>query len=339
MKRILIICGGQSPEHAISIRSCRNILAAMDRTKYQVIVMGIALDGTWTLLDETTIPDKITESQDRVAILPGGKDCFKVKDKALGAFDVAFPILHGPNGEDGSVQGLLKVLGIPFVGCDLLSSAVSMDKDFAKRLLHEANVPVSKWLLFSDSDSVPSYSSVAEKLSPVLFVKPANMGSSVGVHRVSSTQEWTEAIHDAFQYDEKVLIEEEVHGREVECAVLGNKKPVATKVGEVLSGNFYSYDEKYEASSVARVVIPAELDDGSQDELKQVALKSYAVLGCAGLARVDMFLAEDGKIVVNEVNTMPGFTSISMYPKLWEEEGISYTELIDKLIDLALERG
>ena len=272
-----------------------------------------------------------------ILIKPGLEDCFWSDGVSLGSFDVVFPVLHGPNGEDGTIQGLLKLLNIPVVGCGVLSSAVSMDKDTTKRLLEAAGIGVSRWMLLRRNQTLPSLAMVQNELSEVLFVKPSNMGSSVGVHRVTNEEEWQEALEDAFKYDHRVLVEEEIVGREVECAVLGNDDPIASGIGEVSSGNFYSYDEKYDDTSTAELTIPANVEAELLGKLQSVAVQAYKVLQCAGLSRVDMFIAPSGRIYVNEVNTMPGFTSISMYPKLWEQEGLSYSDLVSTLISLALE--
>lgn len=335
MKRILVLCGGQSPEHAISVRSCKNVLKAINRDKYEVTVVGISEHGSWNLLNENSIPTTIESGGRTVEIKPGNTDCFWSEGKSLGEFDVVFPILHGPNGEDGTIQGLLKLLNIPFVGCGVLSSAISMDKDSTKRLLDSEGIGVSKWLLLNKNNTNPSFQEAQSSLSKVLFVKPSNMGSSVGVHRVTNETEWNEALQDAFKYDHRVLVEEEIKGRELECAVMGNTEPKASGVGEVSSGNFYSYEEKYEETSVAQVVIPAKVNSSELALLRSTAIKTYKTLHCTGLARVDMFLTESGEVLVNEVNTMPGFTNISMYPKLWEQEGLDYSNLIDQLIELA----
>ncbi|MEM0941053.1 MAG: D-alanine--D-alanine ligase family protein [Bacteroidota bacterium] len=338
MKRILVLCGGQSPEHPISIRSCRNILNAIDREKYMVTVVGISRTGKWLLQDEKDIADNITIQGANIEIRPGRSDCFWSHGISLGNFDVIFPVLHGPNGEDGTIQGLLQLLDIPFVGCDLLSSSISMDKEVAKRLLRDGGVNVSNWITLKNPRKIPSYESIVERLSKVVFVKPSNMGSSVGVYRVSDRNEWGAALEDAFKYDRKVLVEEAIVGRELECAVLGNERPKASGVGEVRSGGFYSYHEKYEDSSEAQLIIPAEIDHKYLKSLKTTAIKSYQTLECKGMARVDMFLTKSGDIYVNEINTIPGFTSISMYPKLWENDGLNYSELISQLIELAIEQ-
>lgn len=339
MKNLLVICGGQSPEHKISIRSARNILNALDSSNYSVTLIGISQRGSWRLISEDEMGDEITSQGKEVTITPGDKDCFICEGKSIGTIDVIFPVLHGPNGEDGTIQGLFSLLGIPFVGPDVLGSAVSMDKDVTKRLLRDAGLEVADWILIRRGEEIPDYDKLKVDLSEVLFVKPANMGSSVGVHRVSTKSEWEPAVKDALKFDRKVLVEKSIEGRELECAVMGNDHPEASGVGEVRSGNFYSYDEKYDSSSHAEINIPAKIDEQYLPALKTTAIKAYKALECQGMSRVDMFLSSEGVIYVNEVNTIPGFTSISMYPKLWEEAGLSYSDLLNKLIDLAIERG
>lgn len=339
MKNLLVLCGGQSPEHRISIRSAKNILNALDHTKYDVTIIGISRKGSWRLIRSEDLSDEIKNQGEEVIINPGSEECFSCNGKTLGRFDVVFPILHGPNGEDGTIQGLLKLLEIPFVGPDVLGSAISMDKDVTKRLLVEAGIKVADWILIRSGEDIPDFIDVSNQLGVVVFVKPANMGSSVGVHRVSSQAEWEFAVRDALTYDRRVLIEKSIEGRELECAVLGNEKPKASGVGEVRSGNFYSYEEKYDASSEAQIDIPANIDPQYLSKLQEVALRAYKALDCQGLSRVDMFLTNSGEVLVNEVNTMPGFTSISMYPKLWEEAGLSYADLLDELIEYAAEKS
>ncbi|MEO9870854.1 D-alanine--D-alanine ligase family protein [Ekhidna sp.] len=338
MKNILILCGGQSPEHVISIRSTKNIIKEIDKSRYNFSIIGISKAGSWRLVREDELAEEITTQGELVSIHPGGQDFFVSNNKSIGRFDVVFPILHGPKGEDGTIQGLLCLLGIPFVGSDVLGSAASMDKDVAKRLLRDSGIKVADWILIIRGDEIPTYAEVSF-LGSVVFVKPANMGSSVGVHRVTNESEWNVAIKDSLQYDRKVLVEKKVEGKELECAVLGNDHPKASGVGEVISGNFYSYEEKYASSSKATTRIPADVDLKYVDQLKATAIKAYKALGCQGMSRVDMFFQDNGEILVNEVNTIPGFTSISMYPQLWEQEGMSYSDLINELIELAIERG
>ncbi|WP_425391186.1 D-alanine--D-alanine ligase family protein [Ekhidna sp.] len=339
MKNLLVLCGGQSPEHPISIRSAKNILKELDSTKYKITIVGISQKGEWRLIDESDLTDEITSQGRTVSIHPGHSDLFRCDGKSLGDFDAVFPILHGPNGEDGTVQGLFKLLRLPFVGPGVLGSSISMDKDVTKRLLRDSGMKVAPWKLITAGEEIPSYKQIAGELGEIVFVKPANMGSSVGVHRVINEADWQAAMSDAFKYDRRVLVEKSIIGRELECAVLGNENPEATGVGEVRSGDFYSFDEKYASSSHADIIIPADINSKYLPVLKETAIKAYQTLCCEGMSRVDMFLTESGEIYVNEVNTIPGFTSISMYPKLWEEAGVSYGDLLDQLILLAIERG
>ncbi len=336
MKNLVIICGGVSPEHEISLRSAKNIIKALDKSKYQVHVVGISKAGQWFKMEVDSLGSEIPETGSSVSLKPGSKNCFYVNDSSLGEVDVIFPVLHGPNGEDGSVQGLIQVLDIPCVGPGVIGSAVSMDKEIAKRLLRAEGIQVADWMLIRKGDTMPSYEEAAKKLGDVMFVKPANMGSSVGVARVANENEWGNAIEDAFKYDDKILIEKRLVGRELECAVLGNDVLKASGVGEVQSGEVYSFDEKYADSSSAKITIPAEVSNTELGALKNTAINAYKALECKGLSRVDMFLDESGNVFVNEINTMPGFTSISMYPKLWMNEGMSYSQLIDELIELAI---
>lgn len=338
MKRLLVLCGGQSPEHLISVRSCKNVLSAIDRSKYEVTLIGINQSGEWRLIKEDEIGDEILTQGEEVQLKPGRKDPIWVGDRSLGAFFSCFPVLHGPNGEDGTIQGLLRMVGIAYVGPGVLGSSLCMDKDSSKRILQNEGIPVAPWKLLRKNDSIPSYEEMARQLGDVVFVKPSNMGSSVGVHRVANAKEWANAIEDAFKYDRKVLVEKSISGRELECAVMGNETPIASGVGEVKSGDFYSYDEKYASNSVAEISIPAEVNDQELAKLRNTAINVYKALECKGMSRIDMFLTSNGEVYLNEVNTIPGFTSISMYPKLWEHEGVGYTELIDRLIAFSVEK-
>lgn len=339
MKNLLVLCGGQSPEHKISIRSAKNILNALDNSKYNLTLIGISQKGSWRLISAEEMGDEIIAQGEPVTILPGEDECLFAGGKSLGQIDVIFPVLHGPNGEDGTIQGLLCLLNIPFVGPGVLGSAVSMDKDVTKRLLRDAGIKVANWVTINRGEEHPSYLQIKNELGAVVFVKPANMGSSVGVHRVTNSDEWNAAVSDALTYDRKILIEESVYGRELECAVLGNENPRTSGVGEVRSGNFYSYEEKYDSSSDAEIDIPAKIEERFLPKLQQTAVGAYKALDCQGMSRVDMFLTDDGEVWVNEVNTIPGFTSISMYPKLWEKQGLNYSDLLDQLIELALEKN
>jgi D-alanine-D-alanine ligase len=253
--------------------------------------------------------------------------------------DVIFPVLHGPNGEDGTVQGLARLLHIPIVGCGVLGSAVCMDKDVAKRLLLQSDIPVAPGIVHYREDGVLAYEKLIDQLGgEALFVKPANLGSSVGVSRVTDDAGLAHALEEAHKHDRKVLVEGAIKGRELECAVLGNDRPEASAVGEIMPGDdFYSYDEKYASDSKTKTSVDVMLPDGIADKIRQTAIAAYKALECRGLSRVDFFLADDGTIYVNEVNTLPGFTSISMYPQLWEVSGVPYSQLVDRLVRLALE--
>jgi D-alanine-D-alanine ligase len=251
--------------------------------------------------------------------------------------DVAFPVLHGPFGEDGTVQGLLKLAGIPFVGSDVLGSAVGMDKDVMKRLLRDAGLPIGKFITLKNEKI--EYQKAVELLGSPLFVKPANMGSSIGVSKIASEVEYLSALSEASRHDEKIILEQYIEGREIECAILGNESLQASALGEIVSNtDFYSYESKYIDSQGANLEAPAKISDELAEKIKQISIAVFNCLDAKGLARVDFFLKQNGEIVINEINTMPGFTSISMYPRLWEISGIKYPELIDKLIQLALEK-
>lgn len=349
-KTVAIVFGGQSSEHEVSLQSARNVINAIDRGRYEVILIGVDKAGRWLHFDEAdyllnaTDPAKIklSSSGRYLSLLPGsvGAQFVQVESgKALPRIDVVFPLIHGCFGEDGSIQGLLRLMNLPFVGPDVLGSAVCMDKDVTKRLLRDAGIAVAPFVVLSRGQSA-DFKAVVAQLGLPLFVKPASQGSSVGVSKVSDEAGFIRALALAFDYDHKLLIEQGVVGREVECAVLGNRDPQASLCGEVIANDeFYAYDTKYLNGDQARIAIPAPLPDDLGDQLRDVALRAYRVLECAGMARVDFFITEDRSIIINEVNTIPGFTSISMYPKLWQASGLSYAGLIDRLIELALERA
>lgn len=279
---------------------------------------------------------------ENLAPVPGRQDAGLIVvggDQTIGPIDVVFPVLHGPFGEDGTVQGLLKLANVPFVGAGVLGSAVGMDKDVMKRLLREAGIAIADFVVFNRSraDEI-DFEIVKGRLGLPFFVKPANLGSSVGISKVESESQFHEAVSLAFEYDNKILVEEYIAGREIECSVLGNKNPIASVPGEVIpQREFYSYEAKYIDENGAVLEIPAKLDDKTTKKVQDCAIKTFKALCCEGMARVDLFVKDDD-VIVNEINTIPGFTNISMYPKLWAESGISYSELIDKLIELAIER-
>ena len=312
--RVGLLFGGRSVEHEISILSAKNVAQAMDKKKYDVAFIKIDKQGA----------------------------CFSKTEifKSIQSVDVLFPILHGTFGEDGTVQGLLKLANVPFVGASVLGSAVCMDKDIMKRVLRDAGIPISNFMIVQDfeKDKI-TFNDIQNKLGVPFFIKPANSGSSVGIHKVKDKNQFKKALKDAFQYDRKVLIEEYIQGREIECSVLGNEAPIASAPGEIIPQHeFYSYEAKYLDENGALLKVPADLPEDTVKKIQEIAIRSYKALCCEGMARVDFFLRGEDELLVNELNTLPGFTKIIMYPKMWEVSGISYSQLIDKLIQLALDR-
>jgi D-alanine-D-alanine ligase len=329
--RVLIVYGGLSAERFVSVESAQTIMAACDRELYYVDSAEILPDGRWRFDHDP----RRTDSPE------GGIVDLGEAIARLSMSDVVFPILHGPIGEDGTIQAVCGLAGVPFVGSDVASSAIAMDKALAKQLLAASGIPVVEGLTVEDVTGAPSFAEVTARLGAVVFVKPANMGSSIGVSRASSAQEYARALREAFRFDRTVLVERAIEGREVECAILGRgKSALASEVGEVClnAGNFYSYDAKYRDEDAARLVIPAPLPEPRRTALRATALAAFAVLRCDALARVD-FLVTEHEAFVNEVNTLPGFTSVSMYPRLWEYEGKTISSVVTTLIELALERG
>ncbi|MCK4234431.1 D-alanine--D-alanine ligase [candidate division WOR-3 bacterium] len=349
--RVGILFGGKSAEHEVSLQSAKNVIEAINKKKYEVILIGIDKEGQWHLSDSSRFllhednPKliKLNKASDRVLFVPGKKTKQLVsltRGQSERQVDVVFPILHGPFGEDGTIQGLLKLANIPFVGAGVLGSAVGMDKDVMKRLLRDAGIPIATFLSFNRSSiNVTNFDDVMKKLGLPFFVKPANLGSSVGISKVSDGKQFDVAVKEAFRYDRKILFEEFIEGREIECSVLGNDNPIASVPGEVIPQHeFYSYEAKYIDENGAILEIPAKLADNIIKEIQELAIKTFRVLCCEGMARVDLFLRDNREVIVNELNTIPGFTKISMYPRLWEATGIPYSELIDRLIQLTLER-
>lgn len=329
-----------SVEHEVSLQSAKNIYDALDCEKYEPVLIGVDKNGKWLILDSEKFlinennPKNIAiESQKSHEIIPSEIHSEKM------SIDVVFPVIHGPYGEDGTLQGLLKLTGVPFVGAGVLGSALGMDKDVMKRLLRESEIPIANFLTFSQGKEKPSFELIKEKLGLPFFLKPANTGSSVGISKVHSKEEFDEACKEALLYDNKIIAEENISGKELECSVLGNDEPIASVVGKVISRHeFYSYEAKYLDENGASLEIPAKIPEELADQVKKLAIKVFKALECKGMARVDFFLTEDSKIFVNEINTIPGFTSISMYPQLWDKSGIPYKELINQLIDLAFEQ-
>jgi D-alanine-D-alanine ligase len=349
--RVGILFGGKSAEHEVSIQSAKNVLEALDKDKFEPVLIGINKQGEWHLhessyLIENAKDHKIAESNDSdgaITLLSGGNQHELVSFSAgqlIAELDVIFPVLHGPMGEDGTVQGFLEIASIPYVGSGVLGSAIGMDKDVMKRLLRDAGVPITKFISLTaqNRDSV-DLEKIIQELSLPLFVKPANMGSSVGVSKAADKEELRIAIDQAFKYDRKILIESAVEGDEIECAVLGNAHPKVSVPGRIIPGeDFYSYQAKYSDGNKSVLEIPANIPEAVAEKARQVALRAFKVLECEGLARVDMFATKNGEVIMNEVNTIPGFTKHSMYPRLWEASGLPYKDLITELITLAIQR-
>ncbi len=349
LKNLLVIFGGRSSEYEVSLRSGASVIRNVPKDKYNVITLGITKDGEWRLytggVDDIesggwnnggTLPAVLSANPSDGALLV-------LRDGAVEKIpiDVIFPVLHGKNGEDGTIQGLLELSGIPYVGCGVLSSAMCMDKAITNTLCDGAGILQAKWLLVRKHDfdkGLTDIDEIIKTLSLPVFVKPANFGSSVGISKASSGEALTDALKTAFAYDTKVVLESAVKGRELECAVMGNEDPVAACVGEVVPCNeFYDYDAKY-INDTSELIIPAKLSAEKTEEIRALAMKAYKILDCAGLSRVDFFMTPDGDVYLNEINTIPGFTSISMYAKLFGAAGVSYGELVDKLIGYAFER-
>ncbi len=352
MKKVLVLFGGVSSEHDISLISAKSVIENIPEDKYEPILMGITKDGQWYLYEGSVdaLPeDKWLDNKSEITpavisvnradhgIIVLGDTVKKIR------VDVVFPVLHGKNGEDGTIQGMLQLAGIPFVGCDMISSACCMDKVVTNTLADAAGIPQAKWLGASENtyDEVKAdlIKNVNEYLGYPVFVKPANAGSSVGVSKATDDESLDIAIRKAFEEDSKLVIEEGISGVEVECAVLGNDNPVASVLGEVEACNeFYDFDAKY-INSASNLYIPARLSQEKSDEVRKAAVNAYKALGCSGLTRVDFFVRHsDGAVLLNEPNTIPGFTSISMYPKMFAASGIAYGDLIDKLLCLACEK-
>ncbi|MHC8346063.1 D-alanine--D-alanine ligase [Pseudomonas sp. RT6P73] len=349
--RVGIIFGGRSAEHEVSLQSAKNIVDALDRSRFEPVLIGIDKQGHWHLNDpsnfllnqENPALIALNQSNRELAVVPGKASQQLVEtsgQELLDHVDVIFPIVHGTLGEDGCLQGLLRMADLPFVGSDVLGSAVCMDKDISKRLLRDAGIAVTPFVTLNRASAARTgFAEVQGKLGLPLFVKPANQGSSVGVSKVNDEAEYMAAVELALGFDEKVLIESAVSGREIECAVLGNEDAIASGCGEiVVRSGFYSYDSKYIDAQAAEVVVPANISLDASERIRALAVEAFQVLGCSGLARVDVFLTDSGEVLINEINSLPGFTRISMYPKLWQATGMTYSELVSRLIDLALEK-
>jgi D-alanine-D-alanine ligase len=332
--RVAVVYGGRSSEHDISLMSGTSVLAALDPERYDVVPVQIGREGAWQLESSSMLA--LEPGADSRSLVPATSGNSVVPAEA-GPIDVVMPILHGPFGEDGTIQGLLEMLGLPYVGSGVLGSSLTMDKDAVKMVLRSAGIAVAPSLAFRNRRWSPE---AVEPLGYPCFVKPARLGSSVGISKVHSPEELESAMELAFQHDSKVLVEEFVEGREVEIGVLGNADPIVSVPGEILIANdseWYDYSAKYDEGAM-QLVAPAHLDPGIAEEIADVARRAFEVCECAGMARIDFFVTPENLVVLNEINAIPGFTSTSVYAKLFEASGIGYSELLDRLVALALER-
>lgn len=357
--RVIILFGGVSSEHSISCATASGVLSAIDRNKYEVIPVGITQDGVYVpaeddvqkwALTEGELPEVNFEGKSFIWPTTGSKTISYVENgvsHSLGEVDVVFPVLHGPNGEDGTIQGFLELLGLPYVGNGVFASAAGMDKEFSKALFQAAGLPVTPHVVIHEADWLADPESTLEKVKVLgqlpIFVKPARAGSSVGVSKVTSMDGFAKALELAFSHDTKVTVERGLVGRELECAVLsvkGKTTPKVSVAGEIVvtGRDFYDFDAKYRDAEAAKLICPADLTQDELEQMQSLAKRAFKALGCFGLARADFFLTKDG-FFVNELNLMPGFTPISMYPKCWQASGLSYPDLIDELIELAFERS
>lgn len=354
-KRIVVLFGGRSAEHEISVISARSVIDALDPERFDAIPIGVTKQGRWQLMPAgppalptgagSALP-RITDASGSEVVLDQepGSQVLVGRDGSRTEIDVVFPVMHGPFGEDGSIQGFLEMAGVPYVGSGVLGSALGMDKAVQKVLLVAAGIPVVEHEVVYErewEEDAEAVEARAEHLGYPLFIKPAALGSSVGISKVHDFGGLRGAMEEAFRYGSKALLEKSVEdGREIECAVLGNDDPVASVAGEIVptGHEFYDYEAKYLDAQGSDLTIPADVPPAILEEIQRLAVAAFRAIDCAGMARVDFFITRDGALLLNEVNTIPGFTQISMYPKLWEASGLSYPELIDRLIELALER-
>jgi D-alanine-D-alanine ligase len=342
MKKIVaVLFGGKSTEHQISIISARNVYKNINRSEFEPVLIFIDPEGRWfKIREEQFMSEKITPTEfEGLCIDMQSKPTSFILKKENRRFlpDVIFPILHGKNGEDGNMQGFLNILNIPFVGPDMFASAACMDKEITKKMLLAANIAGAKYHCYRKHEQEKiKYTKIIRELGLPLVVKPSRAGSSVGLSKVNNESEFNHAIDLAFRYDTKVIVEEYVIGREIECAVLGNEDPIASITGEIIT-EFYDYEAKYLSAEKAKLQAPAMIEKNIENHIREIAIKAYKALDCEGMSRIDFFLTEKD-LIVNEINTIPGFTDISMYPKLFELSGIPNQELISLLLQLAIKR-
>ena len=338
---IAILYGGKSVEHEISIRSAKNVVAHIDQSKYAIQLIGIDKQGVWYL--SKSVEDNIDKGS-AVSIKLDTSSPFLI-DSVSGKeiiIDVIFPVLHGTDGEDGSIQGLFKVLDLPVVGSGVLGSAISMDKIISKKVLKEGGIPVAPYIEFQKSQIKDiSYAKVSKSVGVPFMIKSAALGSSVGISMVKSEEDFLIALADSFQYGDKIIVESFVKGRELECAILGNETPQASVPGEIVmvkEYDFYTYEAKYLDENAIEIQIPAKADEAVLEHIRKICIQAYKALRCDDYARVDLFLTEEGDIIINEINTIPGFTDASMFPMMWKHMGIGFTDLITRIIELCVKR-
>ena len=340
-KKVAILYGGRSVEHGVSVNSARNIHEYIDKTLFEPLTIGISKSGQWYLTSGVTKDIEqgkalglILDAQSPGFILLSSGDRIKA--------DVVFPVLHGTDGEDGSIQGLIKAMDLPMVGTTVLGSSMSMNKIVAKQILTQAGIPVTRFLTYhhSQRDAI-TLESISNVIGLPFMIKSSSLGSSVGVTKVKDEDSLRVAVDEAFRYDDYLIAEEFIKGREIECAILGNDPPQASLPGEIVISSkyeFYTFDAKYVDPEAVTIDVPAKLTEAESERIQQASVQAYQALYCEDFARVDLFLTEDGRIYVNEINTIPGFTNSSMYPMMWKERGIGFTDLITRLLDLAHER-
>jgi len=359
--RIGLIFGGRSGEHEVSLASAKAVMSKLNPERYEVVPIGITKSGTWQLGIEPAALQAAEQQallNNKEVVLEHSQAVTLTGDPSLrrliplngqeylhdnGAIDVIFPVLHGPYGEDGTLQGLLEMANVPYVGCGVLGSAIGIDKEKTKMVFRSIGLSVVDDLVYRrnewERDPEPILDEIEQKLGYPCFVKPVNMGSSVGINKAHNRSELAHGMREAAEYDRRIIIEKGIHCRELECAILGNEEPIASVVGEIVASNeFYDYDAKY-IDNKSQIIIPADIPQQSAEKIRRQAVQAFLALDLSGLARVDFFLEqESGEVYINEANTLPGFTEVSMYAKLWEASGTSYSELLDRLIELAQER-
>lgn len=339
--KIALVFGGKSSEYAVSLQSARSIYEHLNKSKYNIYLIKVTQNGDWRLENPQTAFQQ-NRNAPLISIRNNDREARVISQKTgrdLGVIDVFFPIIHGSGGEDGNLQGFFETLGIPYVGTGVLGSAIAMDKDVSKRLLNQAEIATTKFITFrKQSIQTKIKKEILQRFTLPVFIKPANTGSSIGISKVKTIEQIKSAIKEAFNYDDKIIIEEAVQGREFECSVLGNSEMIASLPGEIIPHDeFYTYEAKYLNRNGATLKVPADITDVLTKKIQEISIKACNTLECYGMARVDFFYTKDGQLLVNEINTLPGFTKISMFPKLWEASGLPYSKLLDRLIELALE--